>query len=317
MAQKKVYDKPTQENTGFGKNSLNTGGRFFTKDGKPNVVRRGMSWFNRTSWYHSMLEMSRWKFLFILLLFYALINLVFAAIYFMIGVEYLNGIHSETVLERFAGAYFFSAQTFTTVGYGHISPTGFLASSVAASEALVGLLSFAIATGLFYARFSMPKAHLRFSENALIAPYGDGMALMFRMVPFKNNNLTDAEVKMTLGMSILQNGVPVNRFYQLTTEFSRVNSLSLSWTVVHPITEESPLYGMNETDFLSASGELLVFVTAFDEMYSSTVAAKTSYVFEEIVYGARFDMMYGRDESNRHTLIQLDKLNAFTRIPMN
>lgn len=314
MAQEKK--EAQQENTGFGKNAYNSGGRFLRKDGKPNVEKRGVRWLARTSFYHTLLDMSIYKFLVLLLLCFVLINLLFAMAYMCIGVEQLMGVQSNTFLEKFAGAYFFSAQTFTTVGYGHISPKGFTMSAVAASEALVGLLSFAIATGLFYGRFSKPRAHLKFSHNALISPFGSGTALMLRLAPFKNNNLTDAEVKLTLGISDKDNPA-INKFYQLDVEFSRVNSLNLSWTIVHPITENSPLYSLGIQDFKNRHGEILVFVTAFDEMFSSTVAAKTSYTFDEVIYGAKFDIMFKRNEENTKTILYLNKINDYTSVNLN
>jgi len=230
----------TQINTGFGTNASDYGGRFVNKDGQPNIQITGVSLFDKISWYHTMLALPRWKFLTILLLFYIAINFVFASIYYLIGVEHLNGISSQGEWGKFGSAYFFSAQTFTTVGYGHISPQGFLTSAVAAGEALAGLLSFAIATGLFYGRFSKPTAYLKFSQNAIIAPYKDITALMFRLAPYKNATLTDAEARVTLGMTIEENGKMVNRFFPLELEFDRANALTLNWTIVHPITETAP-----------------------------------------------------------------------------
>lgn len=185
-----------------------------------------------------MLAIPRWKFLFIIILFYFIVNSVFATIYFFIGVENLNGIVANNKIEEFGQAFFFSVQTSTTVGYGHISPSGFLASFVASIEALFGLLSFAIATGLFYGRFSKPKAHIKFSENAIIAPYQDGKALMIRLCPFKNTTLTDAEAIITLGLHIEENGKKVNKFYKLDLELEKINALTLSWTLVHPLNEK-------------------------------------------------------------------------------
>lgn len=305
------------KNSGFGTNSSSYGGRFINKNGKANVEKVGMHVFYRTSWYHTMIDMNTWRFMSIILSFYISINFIFATIYYIIGIEHLDGITStDSELVKFGQAYFFSAQTFTTVGYGHISPTGFLTSALSAAEALMGLLSFAIATGLFFGRFSKPTAFLKFSENALIAPYGDGTALMVRLSPFKNTNFTDAEAQMTLGMSIMENGVLANKFYQLELELSQISALTLSWTLVHPITEDSPLYQLAEDDFKAIHGEILVFIKTFDDMFSTTVATRSSYTFDEVIYGAKFIPMYARSVDSSKTVLYLDKLNEFNKVTL-
>ncbi|CAC9975844.1 ion channel [Flavobacterium panici] len=309
---RKINNLQTDKNSGFGTNAGSYGGRFVNKNGTPNIEKRGMNLLRRISWYHTMIDMPNWKFMLILFSFYIIINFIFAVIYYAIGVEHLDGISpSGSLLTQFGQAYFFSAQTFTTVGYGHISPTGFLTSALSAAEALIGLLSFAIATGLFFGRFSKPTAFLKFSHNALISPYGESKGLMIRLVPFKNTNFTDAVAKVTLGMSIEENGQRVNKFYTLNLEIDRINALSLSWTLVHPIDENSPLYNFTEEDFKNTHGEILVFITTFDDMFSNTVAARTSYTFNEIIYGAKFQIMYNRSKDNTKTILHLDKLNQF------
>lgn len=302
------------ENTGFGTNASSYGGRFVTKSGNANVRKTGIGFLDSISWYHTMLTLPRWKFLIILFAFYFLVNLAFASVYYLVGVEHLNGINATKAIDKFGQAYFFSIQTFTTVGYGHISPSGFFTSSVASVEALFGLLSFAIATGLFYGRFSKPRAHIRFSDNAIIAPFQDGTALMLRLSPYKNTNLTDAEARMTLGIHVEENGKMVNKFYTLDLELDRINALTLSWTLVHPITEQSPLYQLNEKDIKNTLGEIIVFLKVFDDMYSTTVVRRSSYTFDEIVYGAKFLPMFTRSEDNNKTLLHIDKLNLFERV---
>lgn len=315
---KRINSKATPEiNTGFGNNPSNYGGRFVNKDGRANIEKSGLGFLEKISWYHTMLLLPRWKFFSIIVLFYIVINLLFATVYFLIGVESLGVIPSPSKLTNFAESFFFSTQTFTTVGYGRISPIGFLSSSIAALEALLGLLSFALATGLLYGRFSKPVAYLRFSHNSLIAPYKDINALMLRVAPFKNTNLVDAAANVTLGMTIEDNGVSVNRFYQLELEFNTVNSLTLSWTLVHPITEKSPLYNFTKSDFENIKGEILVFIKAFDDMFSNIVVARTSYVFGEILYGAKFEPMYERAGTGDKTIIYLDKLNYFKPAILN
>ncbi len=309
---KKLHINARSEiNTGFGTNSADYGGRFLNKNGQANVEKRGVNFFDRISWYHTMLALPRWKFLLLILSFYVLVNVIFAFIYFIAGVENLVGISAGSETNQFLEAFFFSAQTFTTVGYGHVSPSGFLVSAIAAVEALIGLLSLALATGLFYARFSKPTAFIRFSSNAIIAPFKNGRALMLRMAPFKNTQLTEAEVKITLGLSLEENGKSVNKFFSLDLEYAKVNSLTLSWTIVHPITEDSPLFTFSKEDFENTRGELMVFVKAFDDMYSNTVVSRSSYTFNEIVYGAKFTPMYHRNEEANATLLDLEKINSF------
>lgn len=157
---KKIQQKNT-ENSGFGSN---LSGRFINKDGLPNVNRKGVNIFNRYSWYHTMLDLSTFNFLSYLVVAYILVNLFFALIYYLIGVEHLTGIDKSNPVNEFIDVFFFSSQTFTTVGYGRIAPVGFTASLVATFEAFLGLLTFAIATGLFYGRFSRPRAYLKFSD---------------------------------------------------------------------------------------------------------------------------------------------------------
>jgi inward rectifier potassium channel len=314
----KISAKATSfSNSGFGTNASIHGGRFFDKNGAANVEKKGINVLDSISWYHTMIDLPRWKFMSILFLFYIGINFVFALLYYGIGIEHLDGIAiSGSEWTKFGQAYFFSAQTFTTVGYGHISPTGFLSSALSAAEALIGLLSFAIATGLFFGRFSKPSVFLKFSHNAIIGPYGEGTALMFRLAPFKNTNYIDAEANVNLAMSIEENGVLVNKFFALNLEMKKINTLTLSWTLVHPINEESPLYQFTASDFAAIKGEILVIIKTFDDMFSTTVAARTSYTFEEVVYGAKYEIMYAKNADNTRTILHLDKLNAFIPVTL-
>ncbi len=314
----RINTKATPEiNTGFGNNPSNYGGRFVNKDGRPNVEKSGVGFLERISIFHTMLIMPRWKFFLVILIFYVCINLAFACIYLWIGVQQLGEIPSPSTLTNFEESFFFSTQTFTTVGYGRINPIAFTSSAVAAFEALLGLLSFALATGLMYGRFAKPIAYLRFSDNAIIAPYKNINALMMRVAPYKNTTLVDASTNVTLGMTVEENGVNENRFYQLDLEFSTVNALTLSWTIVHPITEKSPLYNFTKTDFENVKGEVLVFVRAFDDMFSNVVVARTSYIFNEIKYGAKFNPMYERASAGDKTILHLDKLNSISPIATN
>ena len=139
---------------------------------------------------------------------------------------------------------------------------------------------------------------------------------MIRMTPFKNTNLTDAEAKMTLGMILEEDGKLVNKFYTLDLELSKINSLTLSWTLVHPITENSPLYNFTKEDFENINGEILVMLKVFDDMYSTTVVKRTSYSFAEVVYAAKFVPMYFRSNDEHKTILHIDKLNVFEKVDL-
>src|SRR5438477_4232203 len=303
--------------TGFGSSSENNAGRFYNRrTGRANIVKKGVNILDRYSWYHTMLALPRLKFLLLIFSIYILLNLFFAGIYYLIGIGHLAGVNSGSALKNFSEVFFFSTQTFTTVGYGRISPTGISASAVATLEAFLGLLSFAIATGLFYGRFSRPQAFLKFSHNILISPYKDDIALMFRMSPYKNNILSEAEVKLTAAMQIEENGKRMNKFYPLDLEISKVNALTLSWTVVHSIDEKSPLYNLNQDDMRSMNMEILVFAKAFDEVFSNTVMTRTSYVADEIVWSAKFKIMYYPSEDKTKTILDLDLLDEYEKIDL-
>jgi inward rectifier potassium channel len=315
MARSKRMDSlKTESNTGFSNITNSTGGRFINRDGRPNVIKRGAPILNRYSWYHTMLGMSRGHFLGLLLLIYICLNLLFAGVYYIIGPQHLAGIDHSNKWKEFSEVFFFSTQTFTTVGYGRIAPVGFLTSAVATFEAFLGLLSFAIATGLFYGRFSRPQAFVRFSDNALIAPYKDGTGFMFRLVPYKNNNLSDAEVKVTMVVTVEENGKNSDKFYNLDLELSQINGLALSWTIVHPIDDKSPFYGLGKDDIASMDIEVIVFLKAFDQVFSNNVITRTSYITNEIVWGGKFKMMYHPNADKSKTVLELEMLNDYDKV---
>jgi len=299
----------TDENTGFGTNSNMNGGRFFKKNGTPDLHKTGIPWLEKNSWYHTLLQLNRWQFLLTIFATYLLINLFFAIVYLLVGIDKLAGMTVNTPLEKFGEAFFFSAQTFTTVGYGRLAPTGFMMSFVSSTEALIGLLSFALATGLLYGRFSRPQAFIKFSDYTLVAPYKDTIAVMFRMTPFKNNHLTEAEVKVNLALTVDVDGKMTNRFFPLKLELEKVNAMSLSWTIVHPVDEESPFFGLSKDEMIASRAEILVFVKAFDDTFSNTVVARSSYTANEFIFGAKFTPMYHRDDKRGKTVLEIDKLS--------
>lgn len=301
--------------TGFGSNANSQAGRFLNKDGSFNVIKKGAPLKQRVSIYYNMLTMPRWEFMLIIIIGFVFTNLLFSFFYLLLDEHELVGIVASTHAERFKEIFFFSAQTLTTVGYGRINPVGYVASVIASVEALTGFLLFAIATGLIYGRFSRPMAYLNFSTNALVSPFQGATAIMFRFVSYKNNHtLTDVEVKVTLGLTVMENDKPVFKFYQLPLERSRVDSLMMNWTIVHPIDEESPLFGLTKEDLEAADAEIYVLVRGFDDIFSNTVLARSSYTFREVIFNAKFIPMYHESEDNTTTVLELNKLNDFVNL---
>jgi inward rectifier potassium channel len=301
--------------TGFGTNASNYGGRFVNRDGTFNLRKEGMPFWERFSIFHSMLNLPRWKFIAVIIIFYFVINFLFALIYWMIGTGEFQGMIATTTWAKFKEIYFFSTETFTTVGYGRVNPVGDAANFVAAIESMSGFLSFALATGLIYGRFSRPRAYLVFSDLALISPYRSGTALMFRFAPYKNNHsLTNVEIKVSIALLSQENGNSQYRFFDLELERSRVDSLPMNWTVVHPIDERSPISGYSYEDMKIADIELYVLIRGFDDVYSNVVLQRTSYTYEEIKFNRKFVPMYRESDDGKTTILELHKLNKFIEI---
>ena len=296
--------------TGFSTTGNINGGRFINRDGTFNLRKVGWPIWRRYSIYYRLISLPLWKFIGIIFLFFFGINILYTIIYLWIGQGEFTGMISQDGWKMYKELYFFSTETFTTVGYGRVNPVGDGANLVASIESMSGLLFFAIATGLIYGRFSRPRAHLAFSDNAVIAPYRDRTALMFRFVCYKEQHaLTEVTVQVNLAMLIKENGKANYQYYNLPLERSRIESLPMNWTVVHEINEESPLSGFTAEDMATADVELYVLVRGFNDVYSNTVLQRTSYTFDEIKINHKFAHMY--QETENGTILELHKLNKF------
>jgi inward rectifier potassium channel len=303
--------------TGFGVQANQIGGRFVNKDGSFNIRKKGLPLWKTVSAYSYLQQLSWTAFIAIILLFYIIVNIIYTGLYFLVGKEQLQGLLATTTWGSLKEIFFFSTQTFTTVGYGRINPIQGGADFIASIEALTGWMVFALITGLLYGRFTQPKANLAFSENALISPYRNGTALMVRIVPYKiNHHLTDARVTVTIAYLDGEENKPEYKFYTLNLERERIDTFSMNWTVVHPIDSESPLLNFTQEDLQRADVELYVQVTGFDAIFSNVVMQRTSYTYEEIIWGAKFQPMYQEATAEETTVLQLDKLNCYDRVEL-
>jgi inward rectifier potassium channel len=261
--------------------------RVIGEDGKFNVHRRGTTWRDFHP-YLKLVNMSWPRFLMWLCVGYVIINSIFAGIYFSLGPDQLTGADAPTAAGRFLNEFFFSSHTLSTVGYGNIAPKGLGANIVATFEALVGVLGFAVATGLLFGRVSRPSARIGFSENLLIAPYQDGTSLQFRLVNRRSNSLMELEAKVMLMTVDSAEGKLQRNYTMLRLERPGVLFLPLSWTVVHPIDENSPLWGKTAEDMVRLQSEILILVKAYDDTFNQTVLARHSYRHDEFLWNRRF-----------------------------
>jgi len=267
--------------------------RLLNRDGSFNVLRSGLSMLETLAPYHWMLTITWSGFLAVVTLLYLGFNLLFALAFVACGEGALLGPGAEMLGGRFSRAFFFSVQTFATIGYGQIGPNGLAANMVVTLEALVGLMYQALATGLLFARFSRPTASIIFSQQAIIAPYKEGRALEFRIANRRRNEIIELEAQVLFSAIEREaGGNMVRRYAPLSLERNKVTFFPLAWTIVHPIDDTSPLIGKTPRDLEQSQAEILVLLTGIDETFEQAVHVRTSYRADEIVWEARFRSMF-------------------------
>ncbi len=288
--------------------------RIINKDGRFNVRHSGGTW--RDSHPYLFLISTSWiNFFLLVAAAFVVVNLVFAGIYIATGPENIRASANTTFPNTFLKIFFFSAHTLTTVGYGNLYPDGIAANVISALEALVGLMGFAIATGLLFGRFSKPSARLGFSETMIVAPYMGGTSLQFRVVNRRSNNLIDVEARILLMTVESRKGALERRYTPLGLERTQVLFFPLPWTVVHPITEDSPLYGKSAEDLKGLQAELMIVVKGFDDTFGQTVHARYSYRYDEIVWGAKFIAAFDIS-GDGGVVVRLEKVGSIQPVPL-
>jgi inward rectifier potassium channel len=279
--------------------------RLLNRDGTFNQRRRGLPFLTSLAPYHFLLTISWPKFLGLVTAGYLVANTTFALAYLACGTGALDGIPSSQTGGPFGRAFFFSVETLSTIGYGNIVPNGVAPHLVMTVESLIGLLVFALGTGLLFARFSRPTAAIVFSTRAVVAPYRNITAFMFRVTNGRSNQIVEIEAKVLF--SRIEGSV--RKYDQLALERSRVTFFPLSWTVVHPIDEKSPMRDFTHADFVEKDAEFLILLSGIDETFSQTVHARSSYKPEEIVVGERFVNIYNPIDDDGMVSIDVRRLS--------
>lgn len=286
---------------GLGTSYQKTVTRMLNEDGTFNIERVGtMNGYK--DFYKYLVDLSTWKFAGFLMFSFVILNTFFALIYWGVGIEHLYGVQPSQ--HPFVASLFFSAQTFTTVGYGAIAPKGNLTSLIAALEAFVGLIAFAIATGLIYGRFSKPSSKIAFTHNVIISPYKEGNAVMFKLVNLRNSVLLNTRVTVMVSMSHqdAHHTSYIRNYYSLPIENDFVRFFPLTWTIVHPINEESPFYNLSLQEIQDKEAEILILVEAFDETFSQMVIQKHSYAQHQWAEDVKFKRNFAANDSGKIVL---------------
>ena len=283
--------------------------RAINKDGSFNVRRSGVSWRAFHPWLH-VVSMSWTGFASLVLGTYVGLNTIFGLLYFMLPADSVRGSEAPTEAGRLLNDFFFSGHTLSTVGYGNLVPHGVAANAMATFEALIGLLTFSVITGFLVARVSRPSARISYSMKALISPYNGGAGLMFRIANERSNSLMELNAQVTL-MTVVKTGlVPERKFDVLMLERDTIQLFPLTWTIVHPIEESSPLASKTAADLAMLQAEVLITVKGFDETFGQVVHSRYSYRYDEIVWGAKFRPAFRVEESG-DLLLEVDKLGEY------
>ncbi|HEY6106933.1 MAG TPA: ion channel [Anaeromyxobacteraceae bacterium] len=234
--------------------------------------------------YHYLLT-ARWKKLLVLVaLAYLGANAAFAGAYLALGDAIENARTGE-----FWDAFFFSVQTMATIGYGKMAPRTLGANALVAAEALVGMMGLAVVTGLVFAKFSRPTARVIFSRVAVVSPYDKVPSLMFRMANERANQIVEAQLHAVLVRNEqTAEEETVRRVHDLTLRRSRSALFALTWTAIHPLTPQSPLFGEDAESMAAKEADIIVSLTGYDETLAQTVHARHAYGPEQVVWGVRF-----------------------------
>ena len=295
------------QDPGLGEKYFKHTKRIINKDGSFNIKKIGGGLASINA-FHYLINISWTKFLLIVFAGFVFVNLCFALLYQLAGIENLSNASASDGLHSFLNTFFFSVQTFATVGYGGIHPTGLFSNIISSLESMTGILSFALATGLLYGRFSKPSAKIIFSDRAIIAPFQEGKALMFRVANSRDNILMEMEANAMMTFLDKSDSNFTRKYFPLKLQINFIHFFPLPWTVVHPIDEDSPLFGKTAKDLTDLEAEVLIMIKGFDDSFSQNVITRSSYKFNEIDWDTKFVRAYSTDETGE-TIVDLEKVS--------
>ncbi len=243
--------------------------------------------------YHLLLTIPWIGFVGLVSTVYLLLNALFALAYIM-GGDCLNGAKPGS----FSDAFFFSVQTLASIGYGAIHPKTFYANSIVTLEAIASLLLIAVVTGLAFARFSLPIAKVLFSQVAVVTTHDGHSTLMFRVANERHNFISDATAQVYLSIDgTTLEGESMRRIYELPLLRQRNPSLTLTWTIMHQLNDQSPLSGLTVADLEGLHAQISVLISGVDETVSYKITARHIYSAVDILFDRRFEDVIHRSSN--------------------
>ena len=286
--------------------------RNLLKNGSFNIANNHRT-FHLTDIYHSFMVMRRTHLLLLMIGVYLVINLCFGTLYFISGSSSLEGVRTDSPINHFLDSFFFSVQTFATIGYGKITPANTFANIIVTLEALVGLLTVALFTGMMFARFSKPSAKIIFSNVAIITTHNGKKQLVFRMSNGRMNQIVEARAIATLSIDETSlEGERHRKLYDMHLERNMSPLFSISWTVRHTLNNDSPLAKLSHEELKNGRAEILVIVSGLDDTYGQTIHSRTSYTADEIISDAKFVDIISRDQEGR-IVVSHEKIHDYIK----
>ncbi|MBB6462787.1 ion channel [Flammeovirga kamogawensis] len=269
--------------------------RIINSNGSFNVRRKGTANFVRDA-YHWLISIRWFPFVIVVGSVILSTNIIYAFLYMACGLEDISGvIVSDSMGDNFTQALFFSVQTFTTVGYGAMAPESNVIGIIASIEAFNGLLLSAFSTGILYGRFSRPLSKIIFSKNAIITLFKDTnkKSLQFRIINKRANTLLNLRASVFISIQepiTTSEGKEIHKrnFFDLSLERSKIMFMPLSWTLVHMIDEQSPLYGITQEEMIKRHAEVLITLKVYDETFGQDTYTYHSYYATDFLEGKRF-----------------------------
>jgi inward rectifier potassium channel len=299
------------QDPGFGQKYSQKTQRMINDDGSYNVKRLGSS-FSAKDFYSYLVTASGWQFSLFFIGSFLILNSIFAFFYTFLGEGALKGTETYNWENDYIHGFFFSIQTFTTVGYGGVAPHSIAANWIASANAFMGITWATLMAGLLFGRFSKPFPRIAFSKNVLITDLRDKpiSTLQFRVVNERANVMMDTEAEVVVSFLEMNHQKQYKKeYYALKLESKEIRFFPLNWTIVHYIDEDSPLFGKKTSELEASNMEILVMIKGFDNTFHQTVYAIHSYKVNDMLWNQKFEPMFSPDEKGI-IVLDLEKLNS-------